>query len=75
MSGRVWEWQRDDGGFSPFPPQDIAAINTAFNSGSTTCSTVSGYTLDFSRMMQIRTTSREFNSNPLQAAFYHINTL
>lgn len=65
-SGKVWEWQRDDGGYSPFPPQDSAEIESAYSTGVRT-HTVHGYMLDFSRMTQKNSTSGEFLSSILHS--------
>ena len=55
MSGTAWEFQRDDGGFSPFPPQVSAEIEAKYLASPTTC-TPSGYgRIDFkSEVMQTR---------------------
>ena len=63
-NGFVWEWQRDDGGFSPFPPQDSAKIEMDYNTSVITCK-ISGYgRLDFKKMTLRRTGSRELMYTP-----------
>ena len=44
VSGTVWEFQRDDGRFSPFPPQVSAEIEAKYLAGATACTpSGSGY--------------------------------
>lgn len=52
--GKVWEWERDDGGYSPFPPQDSAHIEYAYNMRLRTfpLGSLGQYTVDFDRMVQ-----------------------
>lgn len=52
-NGKVWEWQRDDGGYSPFPPDDSAKIEVDFSTRSTTCTLSGGDRLDFNRLVMV----------------------
>ena len=61
-SGKVWEWQRGDGGYSPFPPDDSAKIEADFSAKSATCILSSGDRLDFKRSMMVPAGSREYCS-------------
>ena len=57
----VWEWQRDDGGFSPYPPETSSQIETAFSSYSGSGSYVmTDYTIHFSTMRQKKDASGEY---------------
>jgi len=47
----VWEWQRDDGGFSPYPPDMSCQIETAYFNGAGNYTMVD-YTVHFGRMVQ-----------------------
>ena len=47
----VWEWERDDGGFSPYPPDMSSQIEEAYSTG-TGSYTMVDYTVHFSRMIQ-----------------------
>lgn len=47
----VWQFQRDDGGFSPYHPQASADIEAAFNRGNSSL-TVGRYTIDLTTMQQ-----------------------
>lgn len=47
----VWEWQRDDGGFSPYPPNLSAAIEAAYV-GRNTQFHMTDYTITFASMRQ-----------------------
>ena len=53
----VWEYQRDDGGYSPYSPDISAQIESAFKSGVTVFPT-SEFTVNFNIM------SHEWNSVP-----------
>ena len=46
-----WEWQRDDGGFSPYVPNVSNAIEAANHAGMGGHNSGS-YTVDFARMIQ-----------------------
>lgn len=56
----VWEWQRDDGGYSPYYPEVIQAIEKARTSGQrklnlgTASRSLTPYTVDLSKSEQIR---------------------
>lgn len=52
-NGKVWEWQRDDGGYSPFPPEDSAKIEVDFSARLTTCTLSGGDRLDFNRLLMV----------------------
>ena len=47
----VWEWQRDDGGFSPYPPDMSSQIEAAYSTGTGSYIMVD-YTVHISRMIQ-----------------------
>ena len=49
-----WEWQRDDGGFSPYLPEVSNEIETANHAGQGRHDLGSArvYTVDFARMIQ-----------------------
>ena len=68
VSGVIWEWQRKDGGFSPFPPHLSQEIEAAYHSGGTPSSTfnAAGHgKLDFNARV-IRNSSREcFHAQPV----------
>ena len=51
VTGKVWEWQRDDGGYSPFLPQDSAKIEYAHGIGLNPYS-IGDYTVYFDIMVQ-----------------------
>ena len=66
----MWELQRDDGGFSPFPPQDSAIIEADYSVNSRFCN-VSGHgKLDFRRMVLVQKGSRELTSTSERLAGY-----
>lgn len=56
----VWEWQRDDGGYSPYYPEVIQAIENARKSGQTVLDlgtvspSLAPYNVDLVRNQQIR---------------------
>lgn len=54
-----WEWQRDDGGFSPYPPPLSHAIEAANHAGMGSHDLDSNrtYTVDFMKMTQRKNTS------------------
>ena len=47
----VWEWERDDGGFSPYPPDMSSQIEAAHSTGTGSYIMVD-YTVHISRMIQ-----------------------
>lgn len=49
----VWEWQRDDGGYSAYQPETSAKIETEYGNNSGHCN-VGIYTIYFGRMIQKR---------------------
>jgi len=59
----VWEWQRDDGGYSPYFPEVIQIIENAWKSGQTVLNlgtasaSLSPYDVDLVRCQQIRPTT------------------
>ena len=66
----IWEWQRDDEGYSPYPAEVIRALNEAFHSRAgrydlmlmpTSCKerhpTLVEYVVDFSAMEQVHKSS------------------
>lgn len=63
-----WEWQRDDGGFSPYPPDTSAEIEAAYSKyyhslGPGTfipSGALSGYAIDFVNNVQKRHGSGKF---------------
>lgn len=48
-----WEWQRDDGGFCPYPPTESYALETAWSSGQKKYP-LGVYTVDLQYMRQCR---------------------
>ena len=56
----VWEWQRDDGGYSPYPPEISSQMESAFGSGSGSC-VMTDYTVHFSTMRQKNSNSGELH--------------
>jgi hypothetical protein len=52
----VWERQRRDGGYSPFPPHDSAIIEAACGAQSSSCN-VGGLRVDL-KNMKIKQTAR-----------------
>ena len=50
VRGFVWEWQRKDGGFSPFPPQDSATIEAASVAGTPAYCNLSSGRVDWKNM-------------------------
>ena len=57
VSGVVWEWQRRDSGFSPFPPQDSSIIEAAYTARSISCTVTHGR-VDITKK-QLQSGSRE----------------
>ena len=53
-----WEWQRDDGGFSPYVPNISNAIEAANHAGLGAHNSGS-YTVDFARMIQQKNATGE----------------
>lgn len=53
-----WEWQRDDGGFSPYVPDISNAIEAANHAGLGAHNSGS-YTVDFARMIQQKNATGE----------------
>ena len=51
-----WEWQRDDGGFSPYLPDDSKTIEAAYDA-LIDSHDLGTYTVDFGKMMQRNNTS------------------
>ena len=47
----VWEWQRDDGGFSPYSPDMSFQIEAAYSTGTGNYTMVD-HTVHFTRMVQ-----------------------
>ena len=47
----VWEWQRDDGGYSPYVPETSSQIETAYSSGAPSL-IMADYTVYFANMIQ-----------------------
>lgn len=58
MSAVVWEWQRKDGGFSPFPPQQSTEIEAAHKTTVKMFRVTGLGILDFHRSV-LKITSRE----------------
>lgn len=56
VSAIVWEWQRDDGGFSPYPPEVGVEIEGAKALGSAVVP-LGKWSVDLSKMVQIRLSS------------------
>ena len=54
----VWERQRRDGGFSPFPPHDSATIEAAHTARSATYVDIGGGTVDLKNMKMKQQTTR-----------------
>ena len=60
VRGVVWEWQRDDGGYSPYYPEVIQAIEKAYTSGQrtlnlgTASNSLTPYMVDLVKGEQIR---------------------
>ena len=60
VRGVVWEWQRDDGGYSPYYPEVIQAIENARTSGQkrlnlgTVSKSLAPYKVDLAKEEQIR---------------------
>ena len=59
MNVVVWEGQRKDGGFSPFPPHDSASIEAAYGTQLPTCQ-VGGSTVDL-KNMKMKLSRRELH--------------
>ena len=54
ISAVVWEWQRDDGGFSPYSPEVSAKIELAKKMGTSFFVSIGKWSVDLSRSVQIR---------------------
>ena len=52
----VWQRQRRDGGYSPFPPHDSAIIEAAYGAQSSSCN-VGGLRVDLKNMLMKQTRS------------------
>lgn len=48
-----WEWQRDDGGFCPYVPEDSSKLELALASGTRQCQ-IDTYVVDFRKLVQCR---------------------
>lgn len=61
-----WEWQRDDGGFSPYIPEVSNAIETSNHAGMGWHHTGSArvYTIDFGRMIQRKNNTGKYKVCP-----------
>ena len=56
----MWEWQRDDGGYSPYPPETSAQVERAYCSGAAShAMTDVDYTVHFSTMTQQKNSTGE----------------
>ena len=55
-----WEWQRDDGGFSPYLPDDSKDIEAAYDALKDSHD-LGTYTVDFGKMVQRNNTSGGFS--------------
>ena len=53
ISAVIWEWQRDDGGFSPYHPEVSAQIEGAKGHGLGSVS-IGKWSVDLAMMIQIR---------------------
>lgn len=69
VSGKVWEWQRDDGRYSPFPPEDSAKIEADFSARLATSILGSGDKLDFKKSVMVPARSRECTYSILYNVF------
>ena len=60
-----WEWQRDDGGFSPYLPEVSRAIEAANHVGMGSHVLGSSvYTVDFGKMIQLKNATGEKKTPP-----------
>ncbi len=55
----VWEWHRDDGGFSPYPPETSAQIEASYGRHDSQFHMVD-YSITFSSMKQRKNISGQF---------------
>ena len=53
MQAVCWKWQRDDGGYCPYLPEDSSTLETAHASGNGQC-TLGQYVVDFKKLIQHR---------------------
>lgn len=58
VNGIVWEFQRNDGGFSPFPPQVSAEIEANHQAGLSTGAPIGHGQIDFAK--RVMGTPRKF---------------
>ena len=64
VSAVIWEWERDDGGFSPYSPEVSAKIELTKEMGSAFVS-IGKRSVDLSRSVQIRRSTGSQNELPL----------
>ena len=68
-----WEWQRDDGGFSPYPPNNSNAIEAANHAGLGGHNSGT-YTIDFGRMIQRKNATGVYMLADIIKAFWLHNS-